>query len=347
MAFSAPKKNKNSEQNKHKQLRWYETAVGCRTPTGYINIQHDTEQHRLIFHSNGMATEEFESAEALVHVLMSKNHRVFLEWCQVDTGSYIYFNLGLLVQSLAASEAVHHSLDVNVLTLQNDHGTDEKQADNADASGLDDSCYFDESVPVDSVLAATDILIISPLRSMHQRYTPMGIYQGHQLYLGPLPTVEFINQCKVRYLMNCCLNGNKPEIESETAAKERVFNVAGWKWTKQYTHTPLVKGQDAVGHHKKMGPMAYLDTMVDEIHQQLATGNILIHCLAGAHRSPFITGCYLLKYGLKGTEEGQSAESIYAHLKGKRRIVQELGYDKKLNQYRQFLAKQKHLEDEQ
>ena len=359
MAFSAP--NSAAENQKHKELRWYENDVGVRTSTGYLSIHHDPKEQRLIFHSDGQAITPFKSAEDLIKVLISKTHRVFLEWCQVETGSYVYFNLGQVIQSVDESEAPHESIDVKLLILDNkkqknaDQGTDEKEADESNeqdsppnSSALDESCYFDESVPIESKLNPTDILIISPLRSMHSRFTPMGLYEGHQLYLGPQPTVEFVNQCKVSYIMNCCLKGNAAEIKNKTDAKERLFNVAGWKWAKQYTFDVLEDGgYGADMDQKPMGQLAYLDAMIDEIHHYLQRGYILIHCLAGAHRSPFITGCYLIKYGLKGTETGQSPENIYVHMKGKRRIVQELGYDVQLGKYQKYLEKQANLEDEQ
>ena len=80
----------------------------------------------------------------------------------------------------------------------------------------------------------------------------------------------------------------------------------------------------------------FLDAMIDEIHRFLIEGNVIIHCLAGAHRSPFITGCYLSKYGLEATK-GKPPEQIYKHLKQKRSIVQELGYDRQLEMYQKYL----------
>ena len=60
-----------------------------------------------------------------------------------------------------------------------------------DNDKVDKSCYFDESVSIESRLRMDDMLIISPVRSILSRFTPMGIYNGNQLYLGPVPTVEF------------------------------------------------------------------------------------------------------------------------------------------------------------
>ena len=254
---------------------------------------------------------------------------------------------------LDASTNPHISMDVNLLLLSKESASasssDEKEAEDASVSTpVDESCYFDESVTIDSVLGPTDILIISPLRSMHARYTPMVISEGHQLYLGPIPTVEFLTQCKVGYLMNCCMKPNEAEIREKTNVVERVFNVGRWG-KKKHVFQPVEMGNDSFGkdYKNKMGPMAYLDAMIDEMHHYLQRGNILVHCLAGAHRSPFITGCYLMKYGMKGTKVGESAENIYVFMKGKRSIVQELGFDKRLQKYQKYLVKQQKLADEQ
>merc|ERR1712130_252206 len=91
------------------------------------------------------------------------------------------------------------------------------------------------------------------------------------------------------------------------------------------------------GDEIKLNRMKYLDVVVDEIHSNLKTANIVIHCLAGAHRSPFITGCYMLKYGPKDLTK--NPESIYKYLKAKRSIVQELGYQFQLAKYQQYLNK--------
>merc|ERR1719491_2806995 len=138
-------------------------------------------------------------------------------------------------------------------------------------------------------------------------------------------------------------------------ATERVFNVAPWKWRKKpYVFKALRRGKSTgngrgcVDEEKQnaaaavdMNKMEFLDAHIDEVHAMLAEGNIVIHCLAGAHRSPFITGCFLLKYGL-AKEEDTSPAAIYKHMKGKRSIVQELGYDKELMEYQEYLlAKEK------
>jgi len=266
-------------------------------------------------------------------VVMSDDHRIYLEWCQESTGSYIYFDLFRVIQKTKQYQSLH----VDSLTIKRDK--------NNNNDILDKSCYFDESVPIESRLKMTDTLILSPLRSVLARYSPMGLYQGHQLYLGPTPTEEFMNKFAVKYICNCRVKRNDKNLLKNTKAKERLFNVAGWKYNKQYIFTPLditsneQKSNDDDNKNNqnikiKMNQMEYLDAMIDEIHSNLEKGNVIIHYLAGAHRSPFITGCYLAKYGAL---KSKSPQDIYKYMKQKRPIVQELGYDKELALYQQFL----------
>ena len=131
MAFSAPNEAKDQKKGP-KQVRWYQDDVGIRTPTGYLDIHHDAKQQRLIFHADGTAITPFKDINELVKVLLSDTHRVFLEWCQVDTGSYVYFNLGKVIQGLDASTNPHISMDVNLLLLAKESASasssDEKEA---------------------------------------------------------------------------------------------------------------------------------------------------------------------------------------------------------------------------
>eukprot|EP01084_Bolivina_argentea_P185921 320537_1 len=67
--------------------------IGIRTPTGWISIEHNKTKNILIFYCDGMATTPFQNLKQLCTVLMSPTHRIFLEWCQEETGSYMYFDL--------------------------------------------------------------------------------------------------------------------------------------------------------------------------------------------------------------------------------------------------------------
>ena len=66
------------------------------------------------------------------------------------------------------------------------------------------------------------------------------------------------------------------------------------------------------------------------------------HCLAGAHRSPFITGCYVYKYG---DMKGKTPKEIYKWLVETRDIVQPLGYDRWMDKYHKYLAKNEKQND--
>eukprot|EP01084_Bolivina_argentea_P252331 423523_1 len=318
----------------YKTQRWYGSNVQTLTQHGYLNIEHDQKDNTLVFYSNGSG-KSFTNINELLNVLKSRTHRIFLEWCQQSTGSYIYYDLYKVIEKLKQ----YKSIDVNILTI-----------DVNKQNVLDKSCYFDESVSIESQLKKTDTLILSPVRSMLATYTPMGNYEGHQLYLGPIPTEQFLKQFKIIYIFNCCQKKNIGKLIKNTVAIERVFNVANWKWNNKYIYKPLINinklqlnecksnEENKVNNSNKgiqMNKMEYLDAMIDEIHQCLKKGNIVIHCLAGAHRSPFITGCYLYKYGLKDYK--QTPKDIYKHLKGKRLIVQKLGYDKQLKLYQNYL----------
>jgi len=243
-----------------------------------------------------------------------------------DTGSYLYFDFAKVIEKTKQFE----SLDAGLLI-----------ADKNGKNLIDESCYFDESVFDKSKLSDSDILILSPFRSMTRCYTPMGVYEGHILFLGPVPTKEFVDEFKIKYILNCRTKNNDSELTKDGDTKERLFNVGTWKGRKKYTYMPLeasLKDEDEKKKDEtiKMDGMAYLDVIVDEIHSSLRSGNIIIHCLAGAHRSPFVTGCYLLKYGDKKLKK--TPQEIYKFLKQKRGAVQELGYDKQLKLYKEYLS---------
>jgi len=275
--------------------------------------------------------------ELLSH-LDGDNPKVYIEWGQ-NTGQYLYFDLLSIITKV---KAVSFNTSILKYNAQNKECLQPA---------------FDESVALESVLSNEDILLLSPIRSYVQYYTKMGEYHGkHILYLGPKPTKEFINHCNVKHLYNCCTHSNDEDILKLPDVVEMVFNVAAWcyqvidddsdddsddddddeneenedeksdKYTgsiKQYDEEYLLKLQ-----------YEYLDKKIDLIDQWLQKGNVLIHCLAGAHRSPFITGCYEYKYGHLG---GKKPEEVYKWLKGKRDIVQELGFDVKMKEYFEYL----------
>merc|ERR1712083_1129989 len=74
-----------------------------------------------------------------------------------------------------------------------------------------------------------DVLLLSPIRSIAQRYTTMGEYHGKNiLYLGPKPTKQFITQCGVKYLYNCCTHSDDEDILKLPGVEEMLFNVGAW-----------------------------------------------------------------------------------------------------------------------
>ncbi|ETN99260.1 hypothetical protein RFI_38221 [Reticulomyxa filosa] len=68
------------------------------------------------------------------------------------------------------------------------------------------------------------------------------------------------------------------------------FNVSTWK----------EEFDIVIDFKRKIALLEELYNHIDKIHSELKCDNVYIHCLSGAHRSPFITGCYLAKYvGMK------------------------------------------------
>eukprot|EP01084_Bolivina_argentea_P061881 113120_1 len=316
-----------SSSNNYVTQNWHGDSVGIKTETGYIHIEHNKKDTSLMFYSDNIDKKQFKNIQQLENVLTSTNHKIFIEWCQLSNGSYIYFDLLKVVQQLQTYKCIN----VNLLNINNKNNIT-----------LHKSCYFDESVSINSQLRTTDILITSPLRSTLATYSPMGIFNNHQLYLGPTPNKQFIHQFKIIYIFNCCHKRNPYELIENTAS-ERLFNVAKWTSctnTNSFIYKRL-EGDEKSNNNQKsqMNGWEYLDAMIDEIHSNLHKGNVLIHCLAGAHRSPFITGCYLLKYGLK--QPNISVEDIYNYLKQKRSIVQELSFDKEMSLYQKYLTEGK------
>eukprot|EP00483_Globobulimina_turgida_P012554 UN12577 len=161
-----------SDSTDYETQRWYGDNIGIRTQYGFLHIEHEKKDNTLIFHSDGLATKQFESVQQLLNVIKSRESRIFLEWCQEANGSYVYYDLYKIIEKVQKYESINVGL-LNIDTNQNI---------------FDKSCYFDESVSINSRINKTDTLILSPLRSVLSRYTPMGIYGGHQLYLGPIPT---------------------------------------------------------------------------------------------------------------------------------------------------------------
>eukprot|EP01084_Bolivina_argentea_P246648 412743_1 len=328
-------------RKKYEKKRWRGGSVVIRTNNGYIDIQHNKEKNILEFYGDELGTKQFENIQQLLNIFDKDNsldkQAVYLEWVQ-SNGSYYYFNLAKVIEQTQN----HILLDINILNIVQTENKDIDSKENKlnEEKELDASCYFDESILIETKLSTDDILIISPLKSMNLGYSDMGTYNKYKLFLGRRPTEKFIETNKIVYIINCCLRRNDENITK--LCKERNFNVAKWQWKgnkKKYTFIPLKEKDEQTDELKqetqiKMNGKEYLDAMIDEINEYITRGNVLIHCLAGAHRSPFITACYLSKYG---GFRNKTATEIYTFMKNRRSVVEELGFDNDLKKYQIFL----------
>ena len=305
----------------------------------YLRLQYDVDKNTLTFLNSNHRIMKYAE---LIKDIAGKTQKIYIEWVQ-DTGKYLYFDLHSVAQK---AKDVTFSASLLRYDAQNNN------------NGIKPS--FDESASLQEVLSNDDVLLLSPIRSLEEEYTNMGVYNKHTLYLGPLPTKSFLKQCAVTYLFNCCMHGNDEELLSDVKdVTEVMFDVASWTVGQIGTDSEEEeedeededeaqqeeeeKGEHytaALKHNDEMDvvslQMAYLDERIDAIHGYLAKGNVQIHCLAGAHRSPFITGCYAYKYG---ELKGKTVQEVYAWLMGRRDVVQILGSDKWMKRYFEHLEK--------
>lgn len=173
-----------------------------------------------------------------------------------------------------------------------------------------------------SASASRSVMTVSETWRTGTHFTRMGRYNGHWLYLGGTPTEPFVKEHAISHLFNCRLSANKAEVTAAAKCGETLMDVARW------AHGRAADGDAETAALKR------LDENVDIINAQLVKGNVFVHCLAGAHRSPFITGAFLAKHG--GFAD-KSAREIYAHMHALRSMVEPLGYDKWLDKYLAFL----------
>eukprot|EP01083_Nonionella_stella_P096331 270760_1 len=309
--------------NAYQTLSWIGNEISFWTEhQRFIRLQYEDET--MTFLNTYHHKMEYET---VIKDLTCKKQRIYIEWVQ-DTGKYLYYDL------LATAKKVKKStFNLSVFHY-----------DIADNDCVQPS--FDETAAPEKILTSDDIVILSPVRSFELQYTTMGQYYGdHVLYLGPFPSVQFMKQCHVQYLFNCCGYWNDADIRQLPNVKEIMFDVAGWiageigdddeddKENEEEEKESTVKQYDQ--KYLEQLQLEYLDKQIDIVDGLLKKGNVLIHCLAGAHRSPFITGCYEYKYG---TMNGKTPREIYKWLTGRREIVQPLGFDRWMVDYFAFLA---------
>ena len=337
--------------NAYQTLTWIGNQISFWTENHvFIRLRYDDDD-TMTFLDSGKKKMEYAQ---LIKELQCKNQKVYIEWVQ-ETGKYLYYDL------LETAQKVKN-VTFNLSVFKYDSN--------------DDTCIepkFDESTSPEKVLTGDDIVLLSPQRSFQLQYTPMGEYHGnHILYLGPLPSKEFIKQCYVKSLINCCAYSNDKDILALPDVKEYLFDVAGWTVGRiaddssddddddddeakendndnddntddqkiiylNHAADDEEKSEKILDSFKQL-QLKYLDEKIDLIDILLKKGNVLIHCLAGAHRSPFITGCYEYKYGKLN---GKTPKEIYEWLTTTREIVQPLGYDRWMADYFAFLEKNK------
>eukprot|EP01083_Nonionella_stella_P117213 348959_1 len=314
-------------RKKYQQKRWIADEATIKTNNGYLHIKYGEKNHILEFYSDHLGVEQFSTMKQIINTLCTEECSIYLEWLQNNTGAYYYFNLAKVIEQTQN----HKALDINILNVSSSEDMKSNEDDDSITLDLDPSCYFDESVLIETRLSINDILIISPLKSMNLGYSDMGIYSKHKLFLGRTPTHDFITKNNIKYVFNCTLRPN--EQDNIAKCTERHFNVCKWKMKgKKYVFIPLTPKNDESAI--KMNGKEYLDAMVDEINEYMCCGNVLIQCLAGAHRSAFITSCFLYKYG---GFKNKTPEQIYTFMKNRRNVVDELGFDKQLKKYQEFV----------
>ncbi|ETO30242.1 hypothetical protein RFI_06879, partial [Reticulomyxa filosa] len=271
---------------------------------------------------------------------------VYLEWCDEKTGKYQYFDLFQCFQQLNRSYLLLYDFNKELKP------TFEESKLMCMLKFFNNSFFYKLiSRCIETMLRDNDVLIRSfqldklsmtskkedktkskrnKWQSGNWRFTLMGVYEGHELYLGGAPEQKFIKECNISFVFSCRFSKNtthnvKHCLDTRNGGRgECHFDVSTWK----------EEFDIVIDCKRKIALLEELDTHIDKIHSELKCGNVYIHCLAGAHRSPFITGCYLAKYaGMKG----KGSKYIYDHMHQLRNIVQPLTYPRCLDQYIQHI----------
>ncbi|ETO30719.1 hypothetical protein RFI_06403 [Reticulomyxa filosa] len=358
-----------SEENRFEEKIWIQNRVKLVTPANNtLFLLHDLKKEVLYLY-NFIDDKQIETVEEVQLLWTGKSSktseskddseekatgkpRVFIEWCQPTSGKYHYFDIFACVQHVQRPY-----LSIKDLTGDLKPHFDESAYKNIFCVCIRCNDFFlnKKANALDTMLSPDDTLILSPIRSigmegehsankkghktkeneddnieigsnsfagsqlLYTNFTDMGTYNGHKLYLGGSPSLQFVKTHEISFLLNCRVDKNPADIVKLCQKGELLFDVATWKYR---------------AHDNYFEAYQKIDDIVERIHQELAIGHAFIHCLAGAHRSPFITGCYLAKYaGMKD----KGSHAIYRHMQHLRAIVQPLGYNHNIDLYIDFL----------
>lgn len=261
-------------------LRWFENEVVFSVDDRHsICLKYNPNEHILKFsspsisklsaNSNGNNEFDFEQLLSILQPTSSnKCKRVFIEWCDMQCGQYLYYNL---INILNVSKDI--SIDTNCFSSQ-------KSTSDDSISNLPKfEAEFDESIDINDHLSSNDIIILAPIRSILRRFTNMGVFHDHILYLGPMPTVDFLRECKILLVFNCCMSANRKDVMNAKTnlpqMREKLFNICKWKMNTEYNYNldednvTLDIGSDSntnnnggQGNIIKLQSMPFLDRMV-------------------------------------------------------------------------------------
>ena len=270
---------------KYKSTQWFMDDISFSSKY-VVTLGYDASKHRINFLDNKkQIINNLESIQSLISPF--SDEIVYLEWCDfANGGAYYYFDICKLMNPNQFNKNKICYIDISFI-MNSKNKTQYSE--------------FDESVSIETKLKKNDILLLSPMRSINEDYTLIGTYNNHKLFLGPLPTITFLHDCQCNVLFNCSNKPNEKKImntkisintgnndndndEKELEMKETLFKVPQWRWMDENT----TKAKNA--------KYEMLDNHVDGIFNDLKNYNVLIHCMAGAHRAPFATGCFLAKY---------------------------------------------------
>ena len=259
--------------------------------------------------SNEEDKDDNDDWKEIMSVFEENEAQIYLEWTDKYTGQYKYYDLNHIIKELEST-----SISPNNLYKHN-------SITNIKAQDLD--------------LKVNDIMILSKMRDLYQRnaYTFMGKFGDKQIsiYLGEWPKVKYMKKLDIYTTVNCC-RASADEI-SDCIKYEIQFDVANWKSLLIQELAELKKANKTLNKSKQLKK---LDQVIDDINNKaMVSSNCYIHCHAGMHRSPFIVGCFLIKYG---GYTSKSIKDIYSFMTAKRDCVETMGYDKTMEQYKEYLA---------